>query len=54
MTDWEIKNMIETRPTEAFNYIKELEEKLGMRKVYKVDTAAKPTYIIPPIWEETT
>lgn len=53
MTDWEIKNMIETRPTEAFNYIKELEEKLGMRKVYKVD-AEKPTYIIPPIWEETT
>ena len=54
MTDWEIKNMIETRPTEAFNYIKELEEKLGMREVYKVDVdvAAKPTYIIPQIWED--
>lgn len=28
MTDWEIRNMIVTRPTEAFAYIKQLQREL--------------------------
>lgn len=32
MTDWEIRNMIVTRPTEAFAYIKQLQRELESAK----------------------
>ena len=32
MTDWEIKDMIATRPTEAFAYIKSLQKEIQNQK----------------------
>lgn len=32
MTDWEIKDMIATRPTEAFAYIKSLQKEIQSQK----------------------
>ena len=55
MSDWEIKDMIVTRPTEAFSFIKDLMKQLNEYKTEVEMRRAAEVYskiVSPHIWDD--